>query len=65
MGTRDSALILLFAPYADAALVAGVGLLCSMRYWMDTLLGVPFFHGYTSRMGDPRKELDVDPSQGR
>jgi uncharacterized protein (TIRG00374 family) len=50
MGTRDAALIVLFAPYAGPALVAGVGLFCSMRYWVDTLLGVPFLHGYTSRM---------------
>ncbi|UCG11265.1 MAG: flippase-like domain-containing protein [Deltaproteobacteria bacterium] len=52
MGTRDSALIVLFAPYANSALMAGVGLLCSMRYWVDTLLGVPFLHWYTRRMGE-------------
>jgi len=50
MGTRDTALILLFAPYADAAVMAGVGLLCTMRYWADTLFGVPFFHRYTRRI---------------
>ncbi len=50
MGTRDSALILLFSTYADPAVMAGIGLLCSLRYWMDTLLGVPFFHWYTSKM---------------
>jgi uncharacterized protein (TIRG00374 family) len=47
MGTRDSALILLFAPYESAAVIAGVGLLCSLRYWLDTLLGLPFFHRYS------------------
>jgi hypothetical protein len=46
MGTRDSALILLFAPYESAVVMAGVGMLCSLRYWMDTLLGLPFFHHY-------------------
>jgi uncharacterized protein (TIRG00374 family) len=50
MGTRDTALILLFSSYADPAIMAGIGLLCSMRYWVDTLLGVPFFHDYISRM---------------
>ncbi|HEY7491603.1 MAG TPA: lysylphosphatidylglycerol synthase transmembrane domain-containing protein, partial [Candidatus Tectomicrobia bacterium] len=40
MGTRDSALILLFAPYESAVVMAGVGVLCSLRYWMDTLLGL-------------------------
>lgn len=54
MGTRDTALILLFAPYADATTMAGVGLLCTMRYWGDTLLGVPFLHGYTSKIGSQK-----------
>jgi hypothetical protein len=49
MGTRDSALIYLFAPYESAALMAGIGILCSMRYWVDTLLGLPFFHAYSFR----------------
>ena len=49
MGTRDSALILLFSPYAGAATMAGVGVLSSMRYWVDTLLGTPFFFRYTRR----------------
>jgi uncharacterized protein (TIRG00374 family) len=48
MGTRDSALIFLFSSYADPSIMAGVGLLCSLRYWVDTLLGVPFFHQYMS-----------------
>jgi hypothetical protein len=47
MGTRDSALIYLFASYESAALMAGIGILCSMRYWVDTLLGLPFFHVYS------------------
>jgi uncharacterized membrane protein YbhN (UPF0104 family) len=52
MGTRDSALIALFASYAGSTLMAGVGLLCSMRYWVDTLLGIPFLHYYTRRFGE-------------
>jgi glycosyltransferase 2 family protein len=51
MGTRDSALIYLFAPYESAALMAGIGILCSMRYWVDTLLGLPFFHVYSFGKG--------------
>ncbi len=63
MGTRDSVLILLFAPYADAATMAGIGLLCSMRYWVDTLLGIPFFHRYTSHLGRSRADARTeDPS---
>lgn len=56
MGTRDSVLILLFAPYADAATMAGIGLLCSMRYWVDTLLGIPFFHRYTRHLRRSRAD---------
>jgi uncharacterized protein (TIRG00374 family) len=46
MGTRDAALIYLFAAYEGAPVMAGIGLLCSLRYWLDTLLGLPFFHAY-------------------
>ena len=34
------------------ATMAGVGLLCSMRYWVDTVVGIPFFHMYASRTDD-------------
>lgn len=47
MGTRDSALIFLFAPYENAVVMASIGLLCSLRYWLDSLVGLPFFHAYT------------------
>lgn len=59
MGTRDTALILLFAPYADASTMAGVGLLCTMRYWADTLMGVPFLHRYTLKMVNKKQEVEV------
>ena len=56
MGTRDSALIFLFAPYANAAVMAGVGLLCTMRYWVDSLLGVPFFNRYMNKISDKKTD---------
>ena len=46
MGTRDSALILLFAPYETAAVMAGVGILFSLKIWSESLLGLPFFQYY-------------------
>lgn len=46
MGTRDTALIVLFAPYETTTMMAGIGVLCSMRYWADTVLGLPFFQRY-------------------
>ena len=48
MGTRDAALILLFAPYAPAALMVGIGLLYSTRYWILSLVGLPFLMKYLS-----------------
>lgn len=51
MGTRDAALITLFAPYESASVMAAIGLLCSLRYWLDSLLGLPFFHAYSTGKG--------------
>jgi len=49
IGTRDSALIYLFGPYASPSLMAGVGILCSLRYFVPALFGLPFFHNYMMR----------------
>lgn len=46
VGTRDSALIYLFAPYETASLVVGVGLFASLRYFVPGLLGLPFLNQY-------------------
>ncbi len=43
MGTRDSALIFLFAPYASAETTFGVGLLYGLcGYWLPALIGLAF-----------------------
>jgi uncharacterized membrane protein YbhN (UPF0104 family) len=43
MGTRDSAIIVLFAPYAPENVSLGVGLLYSlMGYWAPSVVGLPF-----------------------
>ena len=54
MGTRDSALILLFSPYEKAALVAGVGLFASLRYFVPGILGLPFLNQYLLKTDAPR-----------
>ncbi|MBD2105270.1 lysylphosphatidylglycerol synthase transmembrane domain-containing protein [Leptolyngbya sp. FACHB-261] len=46
MGTRDAALIAIFAPYAPPEQLAGIGLLISTRYWVPTLIGLPFLQRY-------------------
>jgi uncharacterized protein (TIRG00374 family) len=46
VGTRDAALILLYKPYFDAATAAALGLLCTSRYLLPALAGLPFLHQY-------------------
>jgi len=50
MGTRDSALIVLFSGYAPSSLILGVGILCSLRYWVIALVGLPFVREYLSKL---------------
>ncbi len=58
MGTRDAAFIFLFAPYAGAPAMAGVGLLASMRYWVDTVVGIPFFNLYATKAVGTRTQTE-------
>lgn len=44
IGTRDSALIYLFAPYEKTALIVGIGLFASLRYFVPGILGLPFLN---------------------
>jgi hypothetical protein len=46
VGTRDAALIVLYAPYFDAATGAALGLLCTSRYFLPALGGLPFLENY-------------------
>lgn len=43
VGTRDAALILFYQPYFDAATGAALGLLCTSRYLLPAIGGLPFF----------------------
>lgn len=45
VGTRDAALIFLFRPFMDAGTGAALGLLCTLRYVLPALGGLPFFAG--------------------
>ena len=43
MGTRDTAIIFLFSEYATSSELLGVGILFSVfRYWLLSLIGIPF-----------------------
>lgn len=42
VGTRDAALIFFYQPYFDAATGAALGLLCTSRYFLPAIIGLPF-----------------------
>ena len=46
MGTRDAALIVLFQPYLTAPVAAAVALLCTSRYILPAIAGLPFLDKY-------------------
>jgi uncharacterized protein (TIRG00374 family) len=59
MGTRDSAIVLLFADAVPHATSLGVGLLYSMLlYWLLALAGLPFLRGVLPS----RRRPDRNPS---
>jgi uncharacterized membrane protein YbhN (UPF0104 family) len=46
VGTRDFALVLLYAGYFPAPIAAALGLLCTARYVLPAIGGIPFFQRY-------------------
>ncbi|HIK33755.1 MAG TPA: flippase-like domain-containing protein [Oscillatoriales cyanobacterium M59_W2019_021] len=48
VGTRDAALILFYQPYFDAATGAALGLLCTSRYLLPAIGGLPFLGQFIS-----------------
>jgi hypothetical protein len=42
IGTRDAALIFFYEPYFDRATAAALGILCTSRYLLPAILGLPF-----------------------
>lgn len=61
IGTRDAALIYLFAPYENATLMASVGLLSTLRYFIPALCGLPFLPrlGFKPSELESAKEVEV------
>lgn len=51
IGTRDAALIVLYRPYFAAPVAAALGLLCTARYLIPALAGLPFLHRYLKKVG--------------
>lgn len=56
VGTRDAALILFYAPYFDAATGAALGLLCTSRYLLPAIGGLPFLSQYLATLKRPDAE---------
>ena len=55
VGTRDAALILFYQPYLSASTAAALGLLCTLRYALPALAGLPFFYRYLVMLRSLRK----------
>lgn len=56
VGTRDAALVLFYQPYFDAPTAAALGLLCTARYVLPALGGLPFAGDYFRRAATFRSE---------
>ncbi|MGD1902917.1 MAG: lysylphosphatidylglycerol synthase transmembrane domain-containing protein [Geitlerinemataceae cyanobacterium] len=54
VGTRDAALIFFYQPYFDAQTGAALGLLCTSRYILPAIGGLPFFGQFLSRVRSER-----------
>lgn len=54
VGTRDAAIVLLFAPWLSAGQGAALGVLATTRYLLPALAGLPFMSDYWARRADMR-----------
>lgn len=55
VGTRDAALILLYQPYLTAPAAGALGVLCTLRYLLPALGGLPFLATYTDLVRRARR----------
>lgn len=49
IGTRDAAILFLYAPYLSAGQAAVLGVLATVRYLAPALAGLPFMGDYLHR----------------
>jgi uncharacterized membrane protein YbhN (UPF0104 family) len=59
VGTRDAALVLFYQPYFAAPVAAALGLLCTARYLLPALGGLPFAGEYFQLIGRLKREKKV------
>lgn len=55
VGTRDAALVALYAPYFGAATGAALGVLCTSRYFLPAIGGLPFLNQYLAQVKQFKK----------
>ncbi|ERN40812.1 hypothetical protein KR51_00028030 [Rubidibacter lacunae KORDI 51-2] len=55
VGTRDAAIIAFYHPYLTAPVAAALGLLCTSRYLMPAIAGLPFLNQYLALVATRRK----------
>jgi hypothetical protein len=56
VGTRDAALVLFYAPYFAAPTAAALGILCTARYLLPAIGGMPFAGQYFQLVGKLKRE---------
>ena len=56
VGTRDAALIYFYGPFTGKEVAAALGVLCTSRYILPALGGLPFLKGYYQAMAEARKK---------
>jgi glycosyltransferase 2 family protein len=55
VGTRDAALVAFYAPYFNAPTAAALGLLCTSRYLLPAIGGLPFLNQYLAIAKDLKR----------
>ncbi len=65
VGTRDAALIVLLRPFIEPATGAALGLLCTLRYLLPALGGLPFLTRYLGELRSNRSERPHPPGTTR
>lgn len=56
VGTRDAALVLFYQPYFNAPTAAALGLLCTSRYLLPAMGGLPFLGNYLATVRDLQRQ---------
>lgn len=58
VGTRDAALIAFYAPYFNAATAAALGVLCTSRYLLPAIGGLPFLNQYLATVQTHHRQTE-------